>query len=299
MFRNDRARIVLGGAQFGLEYGVSNNSGIVSRSDLSEILRLAESSGISLIDTAPSYGCSELTLGLESNRKFKFISKISSYSAETKVKAAPINWVRSSVKKTLSDLKIDSLHGLLFHDALDLTGEFANELLGSVIDLKSEGLVSNIGVSIYSPRILNSIDRLADLDFVQAPYSILDRRIEREGWMEYFDRHGITFFARSIFLQGLLLMDSGELPRYFDRWRPLWELWHSVIKETNLSPIAACLSFVLRKCSTCGVVIGVQSRNELSQLLSCSIPENFDPNLFEFMEILDTDLIHPYQWQID
>ena len=67
--------IILGSAQFGLNYGITNKKGKVSEQELVKILELAAESGITTIDTAPAYGSSEETLGkyCHSIGKFKFI----------------------------------------------------------------------------------------------------------------------------------------------------------------------------------------------------------------------------------
>ena len=52
-------KLVLGAAQFGMNYGVVNSSGICSKTDLKKILDFSFSSGIKEIDTAISYGESE------------------------------------------------------------------------------------------------------------------------------------------------------------------------------------------------------------------------------------------------
>ena len=56
-------RIVLGTAQFGMDYGIHNKTGKVSETDAGAILSEAASAGVNLIDTAPLYGNAEEVLG--------------------------------------------------------------------------------------------------------------------------------------------------------------------------------------------------------------------------------------------
>lgn len=56
-------KLVLGTVQFGLPYGIANQSGQVSRAEAKVILALARSAGIDTLDTAIAYGESETCLG--------------------------------------------------------------------------------------------------------------------------------------------------------------------------------------------------------------------------------------------
>ena len=56
-------KLVLGTVQFGLDYGVNNQSGQVQQSEVNKILQLAKESGIKKIDTSSAYGTSESVLG--------------------------------------------------------------------------------------------------------------------------------------------------------------------------------------------------------------------------------------------
>jgi len=56
-------KIVLGSAQFGLDYGINNKKGKPLSSEILNILNYARKKGISVIDTAYQYGDSEKILG--------------------------------------------------------------------------------------------------------------------------------------------------------------------------------------------------------------------------------------------
>ena len=73
-------------------------------------------------------------------------------------------------------------------------------------NLKEEGIVKKIGCSIYSPDELNFILNSLDVDIIQAPLNLLDRRLIDSGWLSKLKSYGIEVHTRSSFLQGLLLM---------------------------------------------------------------------------------------------
>ena len=68
-------KLAIGTAQFGLDYGVSNQNGQVSSQDVDKILKMAISAGITTIDTAADYGGSEQALGSSGLDSFDVVSK--------------------------------------------------------------------------------------------------------------------------------------------------------------------------------------------------------------------------------
>ena len=79
-------------------------------------------------------------------------------------------------------------------------------------DLKKDGLVKKIGVSIYSPKELENITKYINLDIVQTPFNLIDR-IQDTGWLLSLNKMGVEIHVRSIFLQGLLLMKEQNIPK--------------------------------------------------------------------------------------
>ena len=56
-------KIILGTAQFGMNYGINNSMGVPEDKDVSSILDYAHKNGINTLDTAIAYGNSEERLG--------------------------------------------------------------------------------------------------------------------------------------------------------------------------------------------------------------------------------------------
>ena len=77
-------RTVIGSAQFGMPYGITNQRGQVPESEVQAILARAWNSQISLVDTATAYGKSEQVLGrsLVDFPGFGIISKIPAITSD-------------------------------------------------------------------------------------------------------------------------------------------------------------------------------------------------------------------------
>ena len=151
-----RNRIALGTVQFGLNYGISNYSGKVLHSDVCEILIEAKNQGINTIDTAIIYGESETVLGKSEVSNFKIVTKLPPIPLNVK----DINaWATKNVYSSISKLRVSNLYGLLLHNSSDLIGDNGKKLYDILSNLKSEGLVEKIGISIYSPEELDDIEK--------------------------------------------------------------------------------------------------------------------------------------------
>ena len=102
-------KLTLGTVQFGIDYGINNSSGKVSKDEVFKILKYAEDNGIDLLDTSYAYGESETVLGeyiKKSPPFFKVISKLPRNDRKNK-----INIFFESIKK----LHINKFYGYLLH----------------------------------------------------------------------------------------------------------------------------------------------------------------------------------------
>lgn len=286
-------KLALGGAQFGLAYGVSNLSGQVSRKETSEIVRLARLAGIDTIDTAIAYGDSEASLGEVGVDGFRVVTKLPSMPDDISDAA---DWVRFQIKGSLDRLGLSRVHGLLLHRADQLLGSNGKALAKSLLQARQDGLVSKVGVSIYEPEQLAAIMSVCPLDIVQAPLNLLDRRLETSGWLQRLHDAGVEVHTRSTFLQGLLLLDTATMPPGFERWNNLWNVWQSWLNEHALSATRACLQYPLTLPQIDRVVVGVSSTAELRMLLH-DVEGAKNATELPSIACTDPDLINPTNWK--
>lgn len=284
-------KIALGTAQFGSEYGIANSSGGLKVREIKEILNFSLDQNINLIDSAMGYGPSEKKLGNFDLNNFKIISKL------PKLKGEIVNlekWVRKKIEQSLENLKLDKIHGLLFHNPQDLLGTEGEKIYKILLNLKDEGLISNIGISIYSPKILEDLVPIYSLDIVQAPFNIIDKRIINSGWADKLNNMKIKIHVRSIFLQGLLLMPKEKIPFKFKKWIGLFEDLESWSEKHKIDKKEICLSFVKKFDFFENIIIGIDNLKQLEEISSFSskpIPKKF-PDLYCDDELL----IDPSKW---
>ena len=116
---------------------------------------------------------------------------------------------------------------------------------------------------------------------IQAPLNILDQRLVEEGWLKKLKKRKIEVHARSIFLQGILLLRHYQLPKKLKKLNKNWITWENWLKKNKLNSLQVCLSFVLNQRQLDGIVVGYDNRNQLNQILKLKqIKSNFSvPNL--------------------
>ena len=284
-------RLALGTVQFGQPYGIANQDGQVSRQEVREILQIAGSSGVDTLDTAAGYGNSEQVLGTSGVKDWRVVTKVPPIPKDCDDVRG---WLRGVVSESLEKLELLKLKGLLLHRPLDLLGREGGAIYQTLTTFKNEGLVEKIGYSIYAPSDLDALWDSYRPDLVQVPFNVFDRRIHTSGWLQKMQQAGTEIHSRSVFLQGLLLMDNKDRPEKFNRWDDQWRNWQDWLRENNLSPLQGALAFVRSQPEIDRIVVGVDNSQHLSEILAAiQVPIHFAPlNL----ACDDEELVDPSKW---
>jgi len=280
-------KIALGTAQFGLDYGISNNNGQVNESIASEILAFAQTHKIDTLDTAIAYGKSEQVIGNiceHSQHSYKIITKLASLSSDY------ITQIKGSKKR----LKTDKLYAVMLHNVDCLLSEERSQNYQKLLKLKSEKHCKKIGVSVYSPQQLMSIIDNFEIDIVQIPLNIFDQRFAQNGIPELLKEKDIEVHARSLFLQGLLLMDINNIPTYFDDYKESFAQLTNYCKSYTLTKLEACLSFAKSMHFVDNFVIGVSTQLELMEITQAYT--NVSAIDFSGFSLTNELLINPTYW---
>ena len=146
--------MVLGTAQFGMDYGIANLNGKLSKDMVFRILACAWEKGIRRFDTAPGYG-SEALLGefIAANGlqdEAIVLTKIPSLN----VVADYANFLRKNIDSSLKNLGCP-IDVLFFHDAEDSRLLLNDPRLFK--NLLQEYPVSKLGVSVYEAQEVESL----------------------------------------------------------------------------------------------------------------------------------------------
>ena len=275
------ARLGIGTVQFGLDYAISGTELRPDLGEVSNILNLAASAGVRLLDTATGYGDSERVLGrvLEKKSDFRIVTKTASFASNV-ITAVDAETLIATFEESLAALNARSVYGLMVHNADNLLAEGGEYLYAAMEQLKQQGQVEKIGVSVYTSEQIESLSERYALELVQAPVSILDQRLIAGGQLKALKQAGVEIHARSIFLKGLIFAEPAALPNHFESARATLQRFREETVSHGLTPRSAALSFVLAKEYIDTVLCGVTSANQLAEILD-DIRSISDTSLWE------------------
>lgn len=259
--------IVLGTANFGQEYGVLLGGKPLSILEINEILSCAVMSEIKLVDTAPSYGESEVLLGNFGLEGFAVTTKMPPIPADV---PDVRKWVHFHFRRSLRRLKIDRLCCLLLHQSGQLLRSEGVAIIDAMRSLVDTGEVEKIGVSIYDPSELSMLDSRGFLDLisvVQGPLNVFDQRIFHSGWLKRLRSRGLEYEARSLFLQGVLVEDKDKLPPYFGRFDDYLDEWSRFVSSEGQSLVTMAITAISGIEGVSRLVVGVNSQSQLLEVI--------------------------------
>ena len=286
-------KLAIGTAQFGMDYGIGSSPGKVNISEVKKILEHAKLTNIDMLDTASAYGKSEKILGELNVDEFKVVTKTRHFNIP-KITDDALNLLNRDFEKSLKDLKLDSMYGLLIHHADDLMKPGASKIIEFIHNLKKTNKIRKIGVSIYENKHLSFVLENFDIDLVQLPLNIFDRRLIDNGMLKLLSQKGLEVHARSIFLQGLILMADSSRPRKFDRWDSLWKSWSEWLNDYKISPLEASIRYAMSFSEISKVLVGIDSINQLIEIVDAA--SGVLPPIPNELYTNDSLLLNPSNW---
>ena len=257
-------RLVLGTAQLGFNYGIANRTGKPGDKMAREIVSTAWELGIREFDTAQGYGDSERVLGgcladLGLQDEARVTTKITLPDGPD----LPSQLGRC-VAVSLERLRVPRLRNLLLHREHDLR-HLDGPARRAWVALQEQGLTEGLGVSVYSVASALRALRLEAVDCLQLSANVLDRRFARAGVFELAREKGARIYVRSVFLQGLLLMDPDDLPGHLADAREALLALKALCADFGLSRQSFCLSWAASRYPDATLVIGAESPEQVRE----------------------------------
>lgn len=300
--------MTLGTAQLGLEYGIVNRTGRPSRAEATAIVRQAIAHGVTSIDTARSYGESEQILGESLSGAWRsradVITKLGALGSVA-ADASP-DAVRAAVDRSVSDscraLRTSRLSTLLLH-RWDHYHAWQGTAWRRLLELRDEGAIQTLGVSIYEPSEALAALQDPDIHHLQLPMNLLDSRWKAHAMdRELAGRPDMVVHARSVFLQGILLHAADRWPESddYDARSCVKQLQGLARKFERTNVADLCLAYVRSQPWITSLVVGCETLGQLEQNLGlfrlprltveqCEEVEHSLPVAFD-------DLLNPSRW---
>jgi aryl-alcohol dehydrogenase-like predicted oxidoreductase len=291
------SRIGLGTVQFAMDYGISNRDGRPSEAEVAAILGRAVEAGVGYLDTAASYDEAEMLIGrhLPPGHGLRIVTKLPPI-AEDVIAAPCAKTMLAALAASLERLRSTQVYGVLIHQTRDLTKPGWQYLIEALREAQVRGWALRIGVSVYDARDLAMLENRFTPDLVQLPFNALDRRLAVSGCLHRLKAAGVEVHARSLFLQGLLLMEPAALPEFFGPLRERLSSLHASWAAAKLTPLAGCLRCVLRNAEIDAAIVGVNRRHELDQIEAAVVELADDDDEFELPSAIDPLYLDPRRW---
>jgi len=290
--------LVLGTAQLGMPYGLSNRIGQPDDGRATALVKKAWERGIREFDTAQAYGSSEEALGrairiLRIGDSVKVISKL-----HKKLDHQVASDLEKSIRRSLDLLGVSRLHGLMLHheSLLDL---WERGLKGILQALIQDGLTENLGISVYSPERAVSALTADGINLVQIPSNIFDRRFEQAKVFELARDLGKKIYVRSIFLQGLLLLSVDELPFQMRFAAPIVQKLQDLADQTRLSKKEIALGYVKAAYPEAAVIFGAEAEDQIDENVEIwrkTPPADLIQRIRENFSDADVRIVNPAMW---
>lgn len=292
MQNNLYRKIVIGTAQFGLNYGISNQTGKVSQNQVCQILDYAAKNHILEIDTAQGYGDSEAVLG-------EYLKNtVNDFLIQSKFIDDQSLSFTEMLYQSLEHLNVDHLDIFYFH-RFEQFKTFKN--FAQVKQAKEKGLFKKLGVSLYELSELEIAVSHPEVDAIQIPFNIFDNCLKKIELLKAAKKNNKIIYVRSVFLQGLFFIDPNQLPEKLKSFhQPLIKL-KALADKLGFSVQTLCLNYVLNLPFIDRVVIGVDSLEQIKS--NVEMIQKIDVQSIQVIEeclakieISEPKLLHPVNW---
>lgn len=289
-------KLCIGTAQFGSHYGIANKTGIVKMTDIKKIKKFALSNGIRTIDTARSYGLNAegekrlANIGIE---EFTTLGKLPVSEPEKN----RISWVIKNIRQSLKNLKLKTFNTVFVHNVNFLFDKKGKKIYEGLIRAKKFGLIKNIGVSTYTiEEIKFIIKKFKEINVIMLPFNLFDQRPLDTKILEKLTKLNIQIYARSAFLQGLLLIDYKKIPKKFNKWQKKFKYLDSLSKKLKMKKYEICLRYALSNPYLDKVVIGSDNFTQLKKCVMIAKKGTIFLNISKFKSNNEINLINPSKW---
>lgn len=294
------SKLTLGTVQLGLSYGVANVSGQPGQTESHQLLQFALDNGIRTLDTASTYGRAEEVIGSFVNRQaFACITKFKLSLAALTDFSLAVDEARQSVLASFKMLKADRLPILLFHKDPDQPIGAVARLLPIIFEtLKKEGLILEGGLSAYTPGELTFIHDWETIRSVQVPMNVLDTRLLQNNLLQTLTAKGVKVFVRSVYLQGLLPMET--LPPHLSFAKPYLDQLGRIAGKASRTIKELAFAFVRDTPGVSSIVVGAETIEQVQEncrlLTTPPLPDAITEEIKQCFASVPSKLITPALW---
>jgi spore coat polysaccharide biosynthesis protein SpsF len=302
-------RLTLGAAQLGIDgYGIVNAKGGLLQNEVTEIIQCAVEHGVTAVDCARAYGQAERRVGSAIKQiqrdditpitKLEPLAELSEEAAERTVRDA----VDASVFRSCYEINLKKLPVLMLH-RWQHRASHGGLIWRRLLELKNDGMIGALGASVCSPAEASEAINDVEIEHLQIPFNLVDKRWHDAGIpQKAAARTDLTVYARSAFLQGILLHPAERWPKGSGADTELLcdVLDQLVLKLNRKNRADLCIAYALGQDWIDSVVLGVDAISQLQDNLELVRAEPLTASECQMVwnalpEITET-LLNPALW---
>ena len=186
-------------------------------------------------------------------------------------------------------LKVNNFNTIFVHNWDTLSFQEKKKSSNFLKLLVEDGIAIQPGISVYETSELNNFE--FDKGVVQAPLNFYNIKFINCHRALELKALGITFQARSLFHQGVLLNIN---PRLIHKYKDLI-VFIEYCNLNEISPLEACLNVFDNQNLFTELVIGVNNMNQLKRIFETPIILS-DINAFAYKFDFDKNFTDPRNW---
>ena len=281
-------KLVLGTANFGDNYGISNKLRL-STQEVDEILNWA-SGKIEELDTSEDY-----------KGYHKAISKHSkNFKTTTKINLNQLGSIKDLAPKVINickEIGIEKIERVLLrpHTADPI---FTLDAIKELEKLRLIGSIASLGLTIYETKEMDYFIGVLDFPITfQVPLNLLNRGFQERITSNPIRYQGFNFYVRSVFLQGLLLMNPEDIPHHLTEAIETIRSLNDKLDKLGSSTLEATFAFIRNQNWVTGAVVGVTSLDELkTNLHAFEAKEEIDWSFLQDLPYPPARILDPRRW---
>jgi 1-deoxyxylulose-5-phosphate synthase len=291
------SEIALGTVELGLQYGFRNSDHYQppEPGQAIRLLRAAFDLGITLFDTAPTYGTAEELIG----RAFGGMSPRPLIA--TKV-IAPIDGnldvVTATIENSLRRLRVDTIDLLQVHNTT-LPVLRDEDLFDCLEKMRRQGKVRFIGASVNDEETAWMSLSSNSVETLQISFNLLNQGMRNRVLpAALLPPRGVLL--RSAYLRGVLTGQLDSIPPRLAALKIAAHAAREIVGSEASTLSEAALRFCLSFPAVSSVIVGIRSEMELEQNLSVSRKGPLSPRTLEELAsvaIEDQELVNPIYWK--
>lgn len=262
------SKLILGTAQFQKNYGILKLN-TPRKTEIINFFNTLKKNNIYCLDTSINYRNVDNKIKYSNFRKWKIITKI---NPKDYIFLKNKQMIKKKLVKSLNDHKkrmgVEKIDTILIQNVNLLIKIKNKNFIDALKELKKKNFFRKFGYSIYDFDDLKNLIIYSKPDVIQCPFNIIDRRLSEKKNINLIKINKIEVHVRSIFFQGLLLLDYNKLPKKILKWKKLFNDWNNWISNKKINKLDYCLSFVANKQYVDKLVLGINNLSQLQEIIN-------------------------------